>query len=164
MKTHTKYFKYIQLFSKKVVAKKGKNCTQQSLKAIWVSSNQWILTIQINNFIQPTMPRSYYDFSQISLKSWGKRKKYQRYFRMLFYTFFPATFLKAAVYKVFMCSTRISSPEKSCKNTYGKIRYFFTPVWYRQSAADTSLAICATPSGWWMNGKAFAISIHGRLL
>ena len=29
--------------------------------------------------------------------------------------------------------------------------------WYSQLAADTSLAFSATPSGWWMNGKAFTI-------
>ena len=51
----------------------------------------------------------------------------------------------------------ISSPEKSCNNTREKIRYFFTCVWYRQSAADTSHAFRATRSGWWMNGKAFTI-------
>ena len=30
-------------------------------------------------------------------------------------------------------------------------------VWYRQSAADTSLAFRSIRSGWWMNGKAFTI-------
>ena len=49
------------------------------------------------------MPRSYYDFSQISLKSWGKRKKYQRYFRMLFYTFFPQLFSKQLYIKYLLC-------------------------------------------------------------
>ena len=38
-----------------------------------------------------------------------------------------------------------------------KKKYFFTCVWYRQSAADTSLAFRTTRSGWWMNGKAFTI-------
>ena len=52
---------------------------------------------------------------------------------------------------------RISSPEKSRNNTREKIRYFFTCVWYCQSAADTSHAFRATRSGWWMNGKAFTI-------
>ena len=55
------------------------------------------------------------------------------------------------------CYTGISSPEKSRNNTREKIRYFFTCVWYRQSAADTSLAFRTTRSGWWMNGKAFTI-------
>ena len=55
------------------------------------------------------------------------------------------------------CYTRISSPEKSRDNTREKLRYFFTCVWYRQSAADTSLAFRATRSGWWMNSKAFTI-------
>ena len=49
------------------------------------------------------------------------------------------------------------SPEKSRNNTREKIRYFFTCVWYRQSAADTSHAFRATRSGWWMSGKAFTI-------
>ena len=53
--------------------------------------------------------------------------------------------------------TRISSSDKSRNNTREKIWYFFTCVWYRQSAADTSLAFCTTRSGWWMNGEAFAI-------
>ena len=51
--------------------------------------------------------------------------------------------------------TRISSPEKSRNNTREKMRYFFTCVLYRQSAADTSLAFRATRSNWWMNIKAF---------
>ena len=55
------------------------------------------------------------------------------------------------------CHTRISSPEKSRNNTREKIWYFFTCVWYRQSAADMSLPFGATRSGWWMNGKAFTI-------
>ena len=55
------------------------------------------------------------------------------------------------------CYTRISSPEKSRDNTREKLRYFFTCVWYRQSAADTSLAFRATRSGWWLNSKAFTI-------
>ena len=46
--------------------------------------------------------------------------------------------------------------EKAVK-THEKIRYFFTCVWYRQSAARTSLAFRATRSGWWMNGKAFTV-------
>ena len=50
------------------------------------------------------------------------------------------------------CYTRISSPEKSLNNTREKIRYLFTCVWHRQSAADTSLAFRATRSG-----KAFTI-------
>ena len=54
------------------------------------------------------------------------------------------------------CYTRISSPEKSCNNTHEKI-WFFLRVWYRQSAADTSIVFCTTWSGWWMNGKAFII-------
>ena len=45
--------------------------------------------------------------------------------------------------------------------THVKNTIFFTCVWYRQPAADTSLAFRATQSGWWMNNKAFAI--HGRL-
>ena len=40
---------------------------------------------------------------------------------------------------------------------------FFSRVWYRQSAADTSLAFRATQSGCWMNGKTFTISIQNRL-
>ena len=36
-----------------------------------------------------------------------------------------------------------------------KIKYFYMCVWYRQSAADRSLAFRATWSGWWMNSKAF---------
>ena len=39
----------------------------------------------------------------------------------------------------------------------------FTCVWYRQLAADTSLAFRVTRSGWWMNGKAFVISIYDSL-
>ena len=35
--------------------------------------------------------------------------------------------------------------------------YFFRYVWYRQSAADTSLAFRATRFRWWMNGEAFTI-------
>ena len=46
------------------------------------------------------------------------------------------------------CFTRIFH----VKNTI-----FFTCVWYRQSAADTSLAFRATRSGWWMNGEALTI-------
>ena len=42
-------------------------------------------------------------------------------------------------------------------NTREKMRHFYTCVWYRQSAADTSLAFRAIRSGWWMNGKAFTI-------
>ena len=53
--------------------------------------------------------------------------------------------------------TRISSPEKSRNNTRERIRYFFTCVLYRQSAADTSLAFRATRSNWWMNSKTFTI-------
>ena len=34
---------------------------------------------------------------------------------------------------------------------------FSTSVGYRQSAADTSLAFRATPSGWWVNGEVFTI-------
>ena len=55
------------------------------------------------------------------------------------------------------CYTRTSSPERNRNNTPEKISYFFTCVWYRQSAADTSLAFGATRSGWWMNGKTFMI-------
>ena len=44
---------------------------------------------------------------------------------------------------------------KSCNNTREKKRYFFTCVWYHQSAADTSLAFRATRSSWWMKSKAF---------
>ena len=39
-----------------------------------------------------------------------------------------------------------------------KYRFFFFHVcWYSQSAAYTSLACCATRSGWGMKGKAFTI-------
>ena len=38
-----------------------------------------------------------------------------------------------------------------------KIWYISTFVWYRQSAADKSLAFRATRSSWWLNGKAFTI-------
>ena len=38
--------------------------------------------------------------------------------------------------------------------------YFFTSVWYRQSAADTSLAFRATRPGQRMNGEAFTIHNH----
>ena len=55
------------------------------------------------------------------------------------------------------CYRRISSPEKSRNNTREKISYFFTFVWYRESAADTSLVFRATRSGWWKNGEAFTI-------
>ena len=55
------------------------------------------------------------------------------------------------------CYKRISSPAKSRNNTREKISYFFTCVWYRQSATDTSFAFRTTRSGWWMNGKAFTI-------
>ena len=41
--------------------------------------------------------------------------------------------------------------------TQVKKTHFFTCVWYRQSAADTSLAFRAIRSGWWMNGKTFTI-------
>ena len=52
------------------------------------------------------------------------------------------------------CYRRISSPEKSRNSTREKIScyFFLTCVWYRQSAADTSLAFGATRSGWWKNG------------
>ena len=55
------------------------------------------------------------------------------------------------------CYKRISSPEKSRNNTREKKSYFFTCVWYRQSAADTSLTFRATRSGWLVSGKPFAI-------
>ena len=42
-------------------------------------------------------------------------------------------------------------------NTREKISYFFTSIWYRQSAADTSLAFRAIRSDWGMNGEAFTI-------
>ena len=53
----------------------------------------------------------------------------------------PVTFQRyhTLSYKL-RCYTRISSPEKSPNNTREKIRYLFTCVWHRQSAADTSLA------------------------
>ena len=38
-----------------------------------------------------------------------------------------------------------------------KMRYFFTCVWYRQSAADTLHAFRATRSGWRKNNKASTI-------
>ena len=38
-----------------------------------------------------------------------------------------------------------------------RIRYFFTCVLYRQSAAYTALAFRATRPGWWMSSKAFTI-------
>ena len=41
-------------------------------------------------------------------------------------------------------------------------RYFFTCVWYRQSAADTSLAFRATRSNEW-TAKSVPFSIQGRL-
>ena len=65
----------------------------------------------------------------------------------------PVTFQRyhTLSYKL-RCYTRISSPEKSLSNTREKIRYLFTCVWHRQSAADTSLAFRATRSG-----KAFTI-------
>ena len=65
----------------------------------------------------------------------------------------PVTFQRyhTLSYKL-RCYTRISSPEKSLNNTREKIRYLFTCVWHRQSAADTSLAFRATRSG-----KAFTI-------
>ena len=49
------------------------------------------------------------------------------------------------------------SPEKNRNNTREKYDIFFMYVWFRQSAADTSLTFRATRSGWWMNGKAFTI-------
>ena len=55
------------------------------------------------------------------------------------------------------CYRRISSPKKSRNNTPEKIRIFFTCVWYRQSAAETSFLFHTTSSGWWTNGKAFTI-------
>ena len=55
------------------------------------------------------------------------------------------------------CYKRISSPEKSRNNTREKKSYFFTCVWYRQSAADTSLTFRATRSGWLVSGNPFAI-------
>ena len=58
---------------------------------------------------------------------------------------------------------RFYGPEKSRNNTCEKIRYFFTCVWYRQSAADTSLAFRTTRSGWWMNGKTSRFSIQDSL-
>ena len=60
----------------------------------------------------------------------------------------PVTFQRyhTLSYKL-RCYTRISSPEKSLSNTREKIRYLFTCVWHRQSAADTSLAFRATRSG-----------------
>ena len=164
MKTHTKYFKYIQLFSKKVVAKKGKNCTQQSLKAIWVSSNQWILTIQINNFIQPTMPRSYYDFSQISLKSWGKRKKYQRYFRMLFYTFFPQLFSKQLYIKYLLCVVQgFPALRKAAKTLMEKYDIFSRPfdIANQPLTRHSPFAQLRQVDEW--TAKPSPFSIHGRL-
>ena len=41
--------------------------------------------------------------------------------------------------------------------------FFSTSVWYRLSAADTSLAFRATRLGRRMNGDAFTFSIQGRL-
>ena len=60
----------------------------------------------------------------------------------------PVTFQRyhTLSYKL-RCYTRISSPEKSLNNTREKIRYLFTCVWHRQSAADMSLAFRATRSG-----------------
>ena len=55
------------------------------------------------------------------------------------------------------CYTRIPALRKAVTTHVKKIRYFFTCVWYRQSAADTSLAFRTTRSGWWINGKAFTI-------
>ena len=46
---------------------------------------------------------------------------------------------------------------KAVKAHLKKYRIFFTCVWYRQSAADTSLAIRASRSGWWKSGEAFTV-------
>ena len=50
---------------------------------------------------------------------------------------------------------------KAVKNTSEKIRYFFTCVSWKRLISPIScwyvFAFCATPSGWWMNGKAFTI-------
>ena len=61
------------------------------------------------------------------------------------------------------CYTRISSSEESCNNTREKIQYFSSSVWYSQSAADTSLALRASRSGWWMTAKPSPFTIQGRL-
>ena len=45
------------------------------------------------------------------------------------------------------CYKRISCPEKFFNKTREKIPYFFTCICYRQSAADTSLALRTTRSG-----------------
>ena len=50
-----------------------------------------------------------------------------------------------------------SEPWKKPCNTRDIMSYFFRYVWYRQSAADTSLAFRATRFRWWMNGEAFTI-------
>ena len=96
-------------------------------------------------------------FSSNGVSFWWENKRH-----IYISCIFPiATFLKRGVYLYLSyklrCYTRISSPEKSRNNTREKIRYFFTCVWYRQSAADTSLAFRAIRSGWWMNGKTFTI-------
>ena len=65
---------------------------------------------------------------------------------------------------ILRCHRRISCPEKGLNSTgKNKTIFFFSRVWYRQSAADTSLAFRATQSGCWMNSKAFTISIQSRL-
>ena len=62
------------------------------------------------------------------------------------------------------CCTRISSPEESRNTTHvKKIRYFFTCVWYRQSAADTSLAFAPLGQVDKWTAKPSPFSFQGRL-
>ena len=114
------------------------------------------------------MPRSYYDFSQISLKSWGKRKKYQRYFRMLFYAFFPATFLKAALYKVFVIWTTVFYKdfqpwEKLQKHLWKKYDIFsrLFDIANRPLTRHSPFAQLRQVDEW--TAKPSPFSIHGRL-
>ena len=58
------------------------------------------------------------------------------------------------------CYTRISSPEKSRKNTWKNTIFFHVISWKRLISPISCwyvFALCATPSGWWMNSKAFTI-------
>ena len=122
------------------------------------------LIIQISNFIQPTMPRSYYDFSQISLKSWGKRKKYQLYFRMLFYTFFPQLFSKQLYIKYLLCVLQgFPALRKAAKTLMEKYDIFsrLFDIANQPLTRHSPFAQLRQVDEW--TAKPSPFSIHGRL-
>ena len=163
MKTHTKYFKYIQLFSKKVVAKKGKNCTQQSLKAIWVSSNQWILTIQINNFIQPTMPNPTMTFLRFLWNPEAKEKSTNDISACFFTLFFPQLFLKQLYIKYLCVLQGFLALRKAAKTLMEKYDIFSRPfdIANQPLTCHSPFAQLRQVDEW--TAKPSPFSIHGRL-